>query len=69
MDRLKTGDVSGHDALIASRVREFNDVDVIVLAQASMASAKHLVHETTGKKVLTSPESCINKAVSMLFGR
>lgn len=68
MDRLKSGDVSGHDALIAARVREFTDVDVIVLAQASMASAKHLVYETTGKKVLTSPESCINKAVKMLFG-
>ena len=68
MERLKTGDVSGHDALIAARVREFSDADVIVLAQASMASAKHLVHETTGKMVLTSPESCINKAVSMLFG-
>lgn len=68
MDKLKCGDIQGHDALIASRVREFNDVSAIVLAQASMASAKRLVYESTGKLVLTSPESCIKKALSILFG-
>lgn len=59
MDMLNLGDVQGHDARLAALARTASDADVIVLAQASMATAANLVREATGKKVLTSPGSCI----------
>ena len=59
MDMLNLGDVQGHDARLAALARTATDADVIVLAQASMATAANLVREATGKKVLTSPGSCI----------
>ena len=59
MDMLSLGDVQGHDARLAALARTAMDADVIVLAQASMATAANLVREATGKKVLTSPGSCI----------
>ena len=58
MDMLNLGDVQGHDARLAALARTAT-ADVIVLAQASMATAANLVREATGKKVLTSPGSCI----------
>ena len=63
MTLLKRGDVIGHDARLAELARSVGDADLIILAQASMASAKDLVIEVTGKRVLTSPETCIAKTV------
>lgn len=59
MDLLKKGDVKGHDVKLAEKARELKDFDVIVLAQASMASAADLIKGCTGVKVITSPGSCI----------
>ncbi len=57
-DLLQSGDVDGHDAAVAAAlVKMAGEVDVIVLAQASMARA---MERTAGEKincpVLTSPE-------------
>ena len=67
MDMLNLGDVQGHDARLAALARTAT-ADVIVLAQASMATAANLVREATGKKVLTSPGSCIEDIKAALKG-
>ena len=67
MDMLNLGDVQGHDARLAALARTAT-ADVIVLAQASMATAANLVREATGKKVLTSPGSCIEDIQAALKG-
>lgn len=56
--KLAAGDVAGHDAMVADHLRVLApQVDVIVLAQASMARALALVErELHPLPVLTSPE-------------
>ena len=56
--RLVAGDVAGHDALVAKALRDVApQVDVIVLAQASMARALAAVQAELGNMpVLTSPD-------------
>lgn len=56
--KLASGDVAGHDAMIADQLRLLAPkVDVIVLAQASMARALAMVQdELRPLPVLTSPE-------------
>ena len=55
-DALKSGDLDKHNQLIRDRARKLAEkqVDVLVLAQISMARAVPLVEEL-GKPVLTSP--------------
>ncbi len=57
-EKLAQGDVAGHDAMVAQSLRELaSKVDVIVLAQASMARALDTVKDEMGTlPVLTSPE-------------
>lgn len=58
--RLMSGDKEGHDKAIADAVLKVIDlVDVVVLAQASMASALSAMNKEQMSKVLTSPESGI----------
>lgn len=66
MTALKNGDVRTHDSLLAEKATQFSSYDCILLAQASMASAKALVFETTGRPVLTSPQTCIEKIKRLL---
>lgn len=56
--KLAAGDVAGHDALVAEHLlRLVREVDVVVLAQASMARALAAVADDLGGvPVLTSPE-------------
>ena len=56
--KLGAGDMAGHDAMVAQSLRDLAPkVDVIVLAQASMARALALVQdELHPLPVLTSPE-------------
>lgn len=59
-ERLMSGDKEGHDKAIADAVLKVIDqVDVVVLAQASMASALSAMNKEQMSKVLTSPESGI----------
>ena len=56
-DRLGAGDAAGHDAMVARAMAEMADeVDVIVLAQASMARAMDSLGSPLSIPVLTSPE-------------
>lgn len=66
MNLLKKGDVKGHDERLAELAVKAGNVDVIVLAQASMATAASLCSERTGRKILTSPGSCIAEAKALL---
>lgn len=55
-DVLMGGDRPGHDDLVVEQARELaKDVDVIVLAQASMQRLKDRLGDETGLPVLSSP--------------
>lgn len=56
-DRLTAGDIEGHDTLVTAGFRELAaSVDLVVLAQASMAGALRSIAEAGGVPVLSSPE-------------
>lgn len=66
--RLQAGDVAGHDAAVAETLHRLApDVDVIVLAQASMARAVAAAGDL-GVPVLTSPELGITYVAGRLRG-
>ncbi len=67
MDALKKGDVKIHDEILASEAEKYPEADLIVLAQASMATSEAEVSEQTHKTVLTSPASCIGE-VKAFYG-
>ncbi|HEU5139650.1 MAG TPA: aspartate/glutamate racemase family protein [Bacillales bacterium] len=55
--QLMAGDPDGHDSLLADKLRELAEqMDVVVLAQASMARAVKKLPEEEQGKFLTSPE-------------
>lgn len=60
-DARAAGDLATHDRLIAEAIAEAGDVDVIVLAQASMATGAG-----GDPRVLTSPESGADAFVESL---
>ena len=64
MAALKKGDTETHDKILAEEALKYPQCDLIVLAQASMASAKKLVERETGRVALTSPESCISEVLA-----
>lgn len=68
MDALKRGDTEEHDRILAEEAGKFMDSDLVVLAQASMASAKKMVSEKKDWIVLTSPESCIEE-IKEFYGK
>ncbi len=63
---LNLGDRAAHDCLIAEASRELRDCDVIALAQFSIAAAAPVVVEATGRPVLTTPDSAVDKLVGLL---
>jgi hypothetical protein len=58
---LDAGDVAEHDRLAAAASVALRDCDVILLAQFSLARVKPLVEATTGRPVLTTPDSAVRK--------
>lgn len=68
MNLLKKNDVAGHDRRLSELSKKVRDYDVVVLAQASMATAKDLCQANVNGIVLTSPGSCIEQAREILFG-
>lgn len=58
---LKAGAGAEHDALVARAAAEFPAVDAIVLAQFSMARAAASIAPVKGRRVLTTPESAVEK--------
>ncbi len=59
-EKLMSGDKEGHDkAIVKAVLKEIELVDIVVLAQASMASALSSMNKEQMSKVLTSPETGI----------
>ncbi|MGW5663926.1 aspartate/glutamate racemase family protein [Streptomyces sp. NPDC003758] len=64
---LVSGDRERHDAMVLDGARALaTEVDVIVLAQASMARLAPAIAEAVGKPVLSSPRSGAEDAVRVL---
>jgi Asp/Glu/hydantoin racemase len=58
---LDRGDREEHDRLVVEASKDLRGCDLIALAQYSMAPAAHMVAETTGRPVLTTPDSAVMK--------
>ena len=55
-DKLMSGDTAGHDAMVLANAKKLApNVDILVLAQASMTRLAPMLSEETGLEVLTSP--------------
>lgn len=63
---LDRGDRAMHDRLIVEASRDLRDCDVIALAQFSIAATAPLVGESTGKPVVTTPDSAVAKLKALL---
>ncbi|WP_024507811.1 aspartate/glutamate racemase family protein [Bradyrhizobium sp. ARR65] len=63
---LDRGEREQHDRLVAEAAIDLRGCDVIALAQYSMAPAAPLVAEATGRPVLTTPDSAVEKLKRLL---
>jgi len=64
---IDEGNSKKHDLLLYEAIEEIiEDVDAIVLAQASMARLLPKLKKLTSKPILTSPESAVEKVISLL---
>jgi len=66
---LDRGDRAEHDRLIAEASRDLRDCDVIALAQFSIAATAPLVAEATGRPVVTTPDSAVQKLMKLLAAK
>jgi Asp/Glu/hydantoin racemase len=66
-ERLIAGDAQGHDQMLVASLEELRKrVDVIVLAQASMARVARQFEGSAGPPMLSSPELAIRRARDVL---
>jgi Asp/Glu/hydantoin racemase len=63
---LDRGDRTTHDRLIVEASRDLRDCDVVALAQFSIAATAPLVAEASGRPVVTTPESAVEKLMMLL---
>jgi hypothetical protein len=63
---LDRGDRATHDRLIVEASKDLRDCDVIALAQFSIAATAPLVAEVTGRPVVTTPDSAVDKLMRLL---
>jgi Asp/Glu/hydantoin racemase len=68
MAALDRGDRAEHDRLVVEAAKDLRDCDVIALAQYSMAPAAAQVAEATGRPVLTTPDSAVERLKQLLGG-
>src|SRR6201990_1233755 len=66
MAALDRGDRATHDRLVVEASKDLRDCDLIALAQYSMAPAAEMVAQATGRPVLTTPDSAVNKLKELL---
>ncbi|MGY2934383.1 hypothetical protein ACVWZ6_003985 [Bradyrhizobium sp. GM6.1] len=69
LDRGDRGDRATHDRLIVEASRDLRDCDVVALAQFSIAATAPLVAEATGRPVVTTPDSAVEKLRKLLAAR
>ena len=63
--KLMAGDQEAHDQLLAEKLKDLaSEVEIVVLAQASMARAVKVLPDNLQHKFLTSPQTGIEKALS-----
>ncbi len=65
MDVLLGGDPDRHDDMVAAAAATLPPVDVVALAQFSMASAADKVAAATGRPVLATPDSAVARLRSL----
>lgn len=63
---LDRGDRATHNRLIVEASKDLRDCDVVALAQFSNASTAPLVTEATGRPVVTTPDSAVEKLMRLL---
>jgi Asp/Glu/hydantoin racemase len=68
MAALDRGNRAEHDRLVVAAAKDLRSCDIIALAQYSMAPAAAQVAEATGRPVLTTPDSAVNKLKQLLGG-
>ncbi len=66
---LQQGRGAEHDRLIAAAADEIGACDALVLGQFSMARAAPGISSTPGRRVLTSPQSAVNRLKQMFDAR
>jgi len=66
---LQQGRGAEHDNLIAAAAADYRKCDALVLGQFSMARAAHGIPAAPGRKVLTSPQSAVNRLNQMFDAR
>src|SRR5437868_3668522 len=66
---LDRGDRATHDRLIVEAARDLRDCDVVALAQFSIAATAPLVAEATGRPVVTTPDSAVEKLMKLLAAK
>ena len=66
---LDRGDRATHDRLLVEASNDLRDCDVIALAQFSSAATAPLVADATGRPVVTTPESAVEKLMKLLTAR
>src|SRR3954451_16399721 len=66
---LDRGDRATHDRLIVEASHDLRDCDVIALAQFSIAATAPLVAEATGRPVVITPDSAVEKLRKLLAAK
>jgi Asp/Glu/hydantoin racemase len=66
---LDRGDRAAHDRLIVEASEDLRDCEVIALAQFSIAATAPLVAEATGRPVVTTLDSAVEKLMRLLNAR
>lgn len=66
LQALKAGDGARHDALVAEAARRLGDVQVVILAQFSMARAADMVRHVISAPVLTTPDCAVHALRALL---
>ena len=65
---INDGNPEKHDLILYRAIEEMvESVDVVVLAQASMARLLPELKKLTNKPILTSPESGVERAINILY--
>src|SRR4051812_4466380 len=65
---LDHGDRATHDRLVVEASKDLRNCDLIALAQYSMAPAAAMVAKTSGRPVVTTPDSAVLKLKALLRG-
>jgi Asp/Glu/hydantoin racemase len=68
MEALAAGDAATHDARIAEAAARLRHCDVVALAQFSMARARTAAEASSGRTVLTTPDSAVLALKARLSG-